>query len=78
MATGKAGGLRVDTDPYSGATLAETVLANQRDLDQAYHAAAKAQVAVAGYIDAARQVTGLVNTRSTAKSGGAWPAYSRG
>ena len=41
---GKQGGVRVDTDPYSGATLAETVLANQRDLDQAYHAAAKAQV----------------------------------
>ncbi|HZC35143.1 MAG TPA: hypothetical protein VE242_05995 [Chthoniobacterales bacterium] len=25
----------VDTDPYSGATLAETVMANQDDLDEA-------------------------------------------
>jgi aldehyde dehydrogenase (NAD+) len=39
---GKHGGVRVDTDPYSGATLAETVMANQGDLDEAYHAAAKA------------------------------------
>ena len=36
--------MQVDTDPYSGATLAETVMANQGDLDQADHAAAKAQV----------------------------------
>jgi hypothetical protein len=41
---GKHGGVQVDTDPYSGATLAETVMANQGDLDEAYHAAAKAQV----------------------------------
>jgi aldehyde dehydrogenase (NAD+) len=41
---GKHGGVQVDTDPYSGATLAETVMANQHDLDEAYHAAAKAQV----------------------------------
>jgi aldehyde dehydrogenase (NAD+) len=41
---GKHGGVQVDTDPYSGATLAETVMANQDDLDEAYHAAAKAQV----------------------------------
>jgi aldehyde dehydrogenase (NAD+) len=40
---GKHGGVQVDTDPYSGATLAETVMANQNDLDEAYHAAAKAQ-----------------------------------
>jgi hypothetical protein len=32
---GKHGGVRVDTDPYSGATLAETVMANQGDLDEA-------------------------------------------
>ncbi len=30
---GKHGGVQVDTDPYSGATLAETVMANQGDLD---------------------------------------------
>jgi len=41
---GKHGGVQVDTDPYSGATLAETVMANQGDLDEAYRAAAKAQV----------------------------------
>jgi hypothetical protein len=41
---GKHGGVQVDTDPYSGATLAETVMANQGDLDEVYHAAAKAQV----------------------------------
>ena len=41
---GKHGGVQVDTDPYSGATLAETVMANQDDLNRAYHAAAKAQV----------------------------------
>jgi hypothetical protein len=36
--TGKHGGVQVDTDPYSGAKLAETVLANQGDLDEAYRA----------------------------------------
>ena len=41
---GRHGGVRVDTDPYSGATLAEMVMANQSDLDEAYHAAAKAAV----------------------------------
>ena len=51
---GKQGGVRVDTDPYSGATLAETVLANQRDLDQACHAAAKAQVSWADRLPAER------------------------
>jgi hypothetical protein len=47
---GKHGGVQVDTDPYSGATLAETVMANQHDLDEAYHAAAKAQVSWAARI----------------------------
>ena len=32
---GKPAGCSVDTDPYSGATLAETVMANQDDLDEA-------------------------------------------
>jgi L-alanine-DL-glutamate epimerase-like enolase superfamily enzyme len=46
--------VRVDTDPYSGATLAETVMANQGDLDEAYHAAAKAQVSWAARLTAER------------------------
>jgi aldehyde dehydrogenase (NAD+) len=41
---GRHGGVRVDTDPYSGTTLAEMVMANAEDLDEAFHAAAKAQV----------------------------------
>ena len=41
---GKLGGVQVDTDPYSGATLAETVMVNQGDLDEAYRAATKAQI----------------------------------
>src|SRR5260370_1244627 len=51
---GKHGGVQVDTDPYSGATLAETVMANQGDLDEAYHAAAKAQVSWAAQLQAER------------------------
>src|SRR5579863_9883693 len=51
---GKLGGVRVDTDPYSGATLAETVMANQDDLDEAYHAAAAAQVSWAARLPAER------------------------
>ena len=48
------GGVRVDTDPYSGATLAETVMANQDDLDEAYQAAATAQVSWAAWLPAER------------------------
>jgi len=51
---GKHGGVQVDTDPYSGATLAETVMANQGDLDEAYHAAAQAQVSWAARLPAER------------------------
>ena len=51
---GNLGGVRVDTDPYSGATLAETVMANQGDLDEAYHNAAKAQVSWAARLPAER------------------------
>src|SRR5258708_11609762 len=51
---GKLGGVRVDTDRYSGATLAETVMANQADLDEAYHAAATAQVSWAARLPAER------------------------
>ncbi|HJZ18110.1 MAG TPA: aldehyde dehydrogenase family protein [Stellaceae bacterium] len=51
---GKLGRLQVDTDPYSGATLADTVMANQADLDEAYHAAATAQVSWAARLPAER------------------------
>src|SRR5258708_21055107 len=51
---GKLGGVRFDTDPYSGTTLAETVMANQDDLDEAYHAAATAQVSWAARLPAER------------------------
>jgi hypothetical protein len=51
---GKHRGVRVDTDPYSGARLAEMVMANQGDLDEAYHAAAKAQVSWAARLPAER------------------------
>ena len=33
---GRHGGVRVDTNPYSRATLAEMVMANQGDLDEAF------------------------------------------
>ena len=41
---GKQGSIETDTDPFSGETLAEIVMANQSDLDEAYQAAAKAQI----------------------------------
>jgi aldehyde dehydrogenase (NAD+) len=46
--------VQVDTGPYSGATLAETVMANQDDLDEAYHAAEEAQVSWAAHLPAER------------------------
>ena len=49
---GKHGSVRVDTDPDPDATLAETVMTNQGDLDEAYHAAAKAQVSWAARLPA--------------------------
>ena len=55
---GKHGGVQVDTDPYSGATLAEMVLANRNDLDEAYRAAAKAQVSWAARLPAERAAHG--------------------
>ena len=42
---GKHGSKLSDTDPYSGEVLAEIVQVNKEDLDQAYCAAASAQVA---------------------------------
>src|SRR6201998_1573482 len=64
---GKHGGVQVDTDPYSGATLAETVMANQDDLDKAYHAAAKAQVSWAARPPAER-AAGMVRSGSISNS----------
>jgi aldehyde dehydrogenase (NAD+) len=41
---GKEGSKLIDTDPFTGETLAEIVQANGTDLDEAYESAAKAQV----------------------------------
>jgi aldehyde dehydrogenase (NAD+) len=51
---GKQGGIREDTDPYSGDTLAEIVLANVDDLDEAYRSAAKAQIGWAALLPSER------------------------
>ena len=51
---GKHGGVQVDTDPYSGETLVETIMANRTDLDEAYHAAASAQISWAARLPAER------------------------
>ena len=42
---GKQGEIQKDTDPYSGEVLAEIVLGNESDLDEAYRSTAKVQVA---------------------------------
>ena len=39
---GRHGGVQIDTNPYSAVTLADTIMASGSDLDEAYHAAAKA------------------------------------
>jgi aldehyde dehydrogenase (NAD+) len=56
--------VQVDTDPYSGATLAEMVMANQGDLDEAYRAAAKAQISWAARLPAEHPppITGATRT----------------
>jgi aldehyde dehydrogenase (NAD+) len=51
---GKQGEIRKDTDPYSGEVLAEIVLGNESDLDEAYRFAAKAQVAWAARLPSER------------------------
>lgn len=51
---GRQGGILKDTDPYSGDTLAEIVMANESDLDEAYRFAAKAQIAWAALLPSAR------------------------
>ncbi|MGZ5175509.1 MAG: aldehyde dehydrogenase family protein, partial [Burkholderiales bacterium] len=42
---GRGGSRLTDTDPYSGETLTEIVLADESDVDEAYQCAAKAQLA---------------------------------
>jgi aldehyde dehydrogenase (NAD+) len=51
---GRRGTTLKDSDPYSGETLAEIALADASDLDEAYQAAAKAQVAWAAKLPAER------------------------
>lgn len=51
---GQQGGKLKDTDPYSGETLAEIALANEKDLDEAYQSAAKAQIGWAALLPAER------------------------
>ncbi len=51
---GKNGGLEPDTNPFSGELLTEIVQADKTDLDEAYRAAAQAQVAWAGLSPADR------------------------
>ena len=51
---GRHGGVQIDTSPYSGVAIAEMVMANQSDLDEAYRAAAKAQVSWAARLPAER------------------------
>ncbi|HYZ23280.1 MAG TPA: aldehyde dehydrogenase family protein [Rhodopila sp.] len=52
--SGRHGGVQIVTNSYSGVTLAETIMANQSDLDDAYQAAAKAQVSWAARLPAER------------------------
>ncbi len=51
---GKQGEKEIDTDPYSGETLAEIVMANRSDLDEAYQSAAKAQIEWAALLPSER------------------------
>ena len=57
--SGKQGEAREDTDPYSGEVLAEIVLGNESDLDEAYRSAAKVQVAWAARLPSERAVVML-------------------
>jgi aldehyde dehydrogenase (NAD+) len=51
---GKEGSKEIDTDPYTGQILTEIIQANSSDLDEAYKAAAKAQVSWAAKLPAER------------------------
>ena len=60
---GKEGSRLIDTDPFTGETLAEIVQANKTDLDEAYESAAKAQVSWAATNPAERAAITLRFTR---------------
>jgi aldehyde dehydrogenase (NAD+) len=60
---GRQGGRLEDTDPYSGETLAEIVMANESDLDEAYQSASRAQVEWAALLPSERAA---VMTRAAA------------
>jgi aldehyde dehydrogenase (NAD+) len=60
---GKDGSKLIDTDPFTGETLAEIVQANQADLDEAYQSAAKAQLSWAATSPAERAAITLRFTR---------------
>lgn len=52
--SGRAGAANIDTNPYSGETLAEVAMADVADLDDAYRAAERAQAAWAALLPAER------------------------
>jgi aldehyde dehydrogenase (NAD+) len=60
---GKEGSRLIDTDPFTGKTLAEIVQANKADLDEAYQLAAKAQRSWAATNPAERAAITLRFTR---------------
>jgi aldehyde dehydrogenase (NAD+) len=60
---GKEGSRLIDTDPFTGETLAEIVQANKTDLDEAYQSAAKAQVSWAATNPAERAAIMLRSSR---------------
>jgi aldehyde dehydrogenase (NAD+) len=60
---GKEGSSLIDTDPFTGETLAEIVQANENDLDEAYQSAAKAQVSWAARNPADRAAIMLRSSR---------------
>ena len=51
---GGQGGKLKDTNPYSGETVAEIVMANESDLDEAYQCASKAQIEWAAMLPSER------------------------
>jgi aldehyde dehydrogenase (NAD+) len=60
---GHEGSKLIDTDPFTGETLAEIVQANQEDLDEAYQSAAKAQISWAAKNPAERAAIVMRSSR---------------
>jgi aldehyde dehydrogenase (NAD+) len=60
---GKRGTRLIDSDPFTGETLAEIVEANKDDLDEAYESAAKAQISWAAKNPAERAAIMLQSSR---------------